>query len=246
MKTHIHIAVLEMGILPEALEEKHGHFFSMIQTWLGAAAQEAMVEISFQRFSICNRDDLPQAEAFDAYVISGSKHSVYEDLPWIHDSKLFLNELRHKNIPMFGICFGHQLMAEAFGGKVEKSSKGWGFGTDTYQFADGQSQEVLVVHQDQVVVLPETAHVIGQSAHCEYGALEYDFAAKSTQFHPEFNPALVQDLLLQYQDTVGIDQAQAALAHLPSACLNNQAFAQEVIAFFQTNLANLSCANRSQ
>lgn len=246
MNTHINIAILEMGVLPEALQDKHGHFFSMIQTWLSTAAKEAAVDVSFQRFSICSGDDLPQAQAFDAYVISGSKHSVYEDLPWIHDSKRFLNELKHQNIPMFGICFGHQLMAEAFGGKVEKSAKGWGFGTDVYQFADGTEQEVLVVHQDQVVLLPEAAKIIGQSLHCEYGALEYDFAAKSTQFHPEFNQDLVKDLLLQYQDTVGIEQAQTALAHLPSACLNNQAFAQDAIAFFKTHLANASCANRSQ
>lgn len=246
MKTHINIAVLEMGVLPEALENKHGHFFSMIQTWLGTAAKEAELDVNFQRFGICNGDDLPQAEAFDAYVISGSKHSVYEDLPWIHASKTFLNELKSKNIPIFGICFGHQLMAEAFGGKVEKSAKGWGFGTDVYQFLDGTEQEVLVVHQDQVVMLPETAQVIGQSSHCEYGALEYDFAAKSTQFHPEFHQELVKDLLVQYQDTVGIEQAQLALEHLPHACLNNQAFAKDIIAFFKNHLANLGCANSSQ
>ena len=245
MRAHMKIAVLEMGLLSEALQEKHGNFFTMIQTWLNSAVQGTDIKLSFERFSICQGDLLPKAEAFDAYVISGSKHSVYEDLPWIAQSKAFLNELKDKHIPMFGICFGHQLMAEAFGGKVEKSHKGWGFGTDRYEFEHG-AQEVLVVHQDQVVQLPESAQVQGQSSHCEYGVLAYDFAAKSTQFHPEFTKELVNDLLHQYQETVGVAQTQAALAHLPEACLDNRLFAQQIIAFFQAHLSESTCALSSK
>ena len=159
-----------MGLLPENLAQKHGSFFDLIRTWLGSSGQE--VELEYQQFIVCNGDALPVPADFDAYVVSGSKHSVYEDFPWIKATKVFLNQVAVLKIPMFGICFGHQLMAEAFGGKVEKSDKGWGVGIDSYQMGNVE-QEVLVYHQDQVVRLPDSAKVRAHSDHCEYGALEY-------------------------------------------------------------------------
>lgn len=225
------IAVLEMGLLPPTLAERHGGFFELIRTWLLGHAQ-AGVDLKFSQFVVCDGGVLPEPSDFDAYVISGSKHSVYEDLPWIQDTKVFLNRLADLHIPMFGICFGHQLMAEAFGGKVEKSNKGWGIGTDVYQFAN-RTQEVLVVHQDQVTVLPTSVQVQAQSAHCDYGVLQYDFPACSAQFHPEFTQALVLDLLVRGRGDFGEEVAAGAEQKTGQAQLNNAQFADEVVAFFQ-------------
>lgn len=233
MKKTINIAVLEMGVLPDALAHRHGNFFQLVEQWLG---RDAADNVCFSQLTVCEGAVLPQPQAFDAYVVSGSKHSVYEDLPWIQESKAFLLRLKQLGIPMFGICFGHQLMAEAFGGTVEKSPKGWGAGIDRYQMGE-QQHDVLVVHQDQVVVLPEEAKVIGQSAHCEYGVLEYGFAAQSTQFHPEFTPELVADLLQQYRPQFGDDFTNRALLDLEQADLCNQVFAKRVMDFFVEHTA---------
>ena len=224
------IAILEMGLLPENLAQKHGSFFELIRTWLGNSGQE--VELEYQQFIVCNGDALPAPADFDAYVVSGSKHSVYEDLPWIQATKVFLNQVAALKIPMFGICFGHQLMAEAFGGKVEKSDKGWGVGIDSYQMGNVE-QEVLVYHQDQVVRLPESAKVRAHSDHCEYGALEYDFPALSVQFHPEFTQGLVLDLLERGRSEFGDDKTNRAESQTEQAQLHNQQFAQHVVTFFQ-------------
>lgn len=222
------IAILEMGTLPEHLAQSHGSFFELIKNWLSPAITN---EVIFSQFTICLGDSFPEPNDFDAYVISGSKHSVYEDLPWIHASKHFLQTLKQLDIPMFGICFGHQLMAETFGGKVEKSQKGWGVGIDEYQLPHKQ-QQVLVIHQDQVVQLPTQAQVIGQSKHCEFGVIDYEFGAKSVQFHPEFTPNLVTDLLQHYKSTLGESCYQDALQKVTHADLNNQYFSQQIINFF--------------
>ena len=61
----------------------------------------------------------------EIYMATGSSHSVYEDVDWIHQTKAFIREIYARNLFFIGFCFGHQLMAEALGGKVEKSSDGW-------------------------------------------------------------------------------------------------------------------------
>ena len=83
------IAILEMGLLPENLAQKHGSFFELIRTWLSSSGQE--VELEYQQFIVCNGDALPVPADFDAYVVSGSKHSVYAALPWIKATKEFFN-----------------------------------------------------------------------------------------------------------------------------------------------------------
>lgn len=225
------IAILEMGVLSDDLAARHGSFFDLIQVWL--LRGQRGTDVSFSQYTICQGDAFPEPNAFDAYVISGSKHAVYDDLPWIVASKAFLHQVKAANIPMFGICFGHQLMAEAFGGKVSKSEKGWGLGVDDYD-VDGTKQEVLVFHQDQVVEKPEGAEVMAQSAHCEYGVLKYDFPAFSTQFHPEFTQALVQDLIARDPQAYGEALSQRASVKTEQASLNNDAIASQVLSFFET------------
>jgi GMP synthase-like glutamine amidotransferase len=70
----------------------------------------------------------------DAYLITGSKSSVYEDKPWIARLIDFVRELHRRGKKLVGICFGHQLVAQALGGKTEKSAKGWGVGRHTHRF----------------------------------------------------------------------------------------------------------------
>ena len=122
--------------------------------------------------------DLPERpEDQDAYIISGSSAGVYDDLPWIEPLKAFLREAKGR-AKLVGVCFGHQIMAEAFGGRVIKSPKGWGVGLHRYDIIQPQawmepvaSVAVPVSHQDQVVELPPEARVIGGSAFTPFGML---------------------------------------------------------------------------
>lgn len=134
--------------------------------------------------------------AAEAWLVTGSSAGVYDPLPWIEALKDFLRAARGQ-APLVGVCFGHQVMAEAFGGRVIKSPKGWGVGEQTYRvlrrepWMDGAGEIRLPgSHQDQVVEAPPGAEVIAASDFTPFGALAYrDQPAISIQLHPEFEPA---------------------------------------------------------
>ena len=133
----------------------------------------------------------------DAYIVTGSACGVYEPLSWITDAKAFLNAAKGR-AALVGVCFGHQLMADAFGGKVIKSPKGWGVGEHTYRvtaepWMDGKVGPIRLPasHQDQVVELPPGAEVWASSDFCRMGGLVWrDQPAITIQLHPEFDPGL--------------------------------------------------------
>jgi GMP synthase-like glutamine amidotransferase len=135
-------------------------------------------------------------------VVTGSSAGVYDPLPWIEPLKEFLRAARGR-AKLVGVCFGHQVMAEAFGGRVEKSERGWGVGLHRYElFARRDWMEpvdricVPASHQDQVVAPPPGATVLAGSAFCPNGMLAYDDqSAISLQLHPEFEPAYARALI---------------------------------------------------
>lgn len=166
-------------------------------------------------------DDLA---AFDGWVISGSANSAYEDLPWIHQAEELLRTLVADKAPMVAVCFGHQLLAQALGGKVAKSADGWGAGLHRYEFAgeplpwmdpapDGDVR-IIASHQDQVVALPEGATVIARTDHCPIAAYTLGDSVLAIQPHPEFTAAVSQGLVERRRDRIGPEASDAALASL--------------------------------
>src|SRR5687768_10088803 len=146
----------------------------------------------------------PAPDAHPAFLITGSAAGVYEPLPWIAPLLGFLREAKGRT-KLVGVCFGHQAMAEALGGRVEKSEQGWGIGLHDYEIwesapwmgeAPPERISVPVSHQDQVVVPPPGTRVLAGNAFTPFGLLEYEDApAISMQFHPEYEPAYAQALI---------------------------------------------------
>jgi len=146
--------------------------------------------------------ELPQDPSdYGAYLITGSPAGVYDPLPWIEPLKEFLRLAKDRKL--VGICFGHQVMAEAFGGHVEKSDKGWGIGLQRYEIERVESwmDEVAGIsvpasHQDQVVEQPPNTEVVASSPFTPFAALAWtDRPAISVQFHPEFQPDYAKALI---------------------------------------------------
>jgi len=167
--------------------------------------------------------ELPaRASDYDAYLITGSSAGVYEDLPWIGPLTTFL-KLAKKRAKLVGICFGHQIMAEAFGGHVEKSDKGWGVGLQNYPIVahepwmdDCPVISAPASHQDQVVQQPPNSRVIASSVFAPYAGLAWlDRPAISFQFHPEFEPDFAKALIELRRDR--LEDAQEAIASLDRA-----------------------------
>ena len=178
------IGILQCGHPPPSLTEKFGDYGRMVGALFDPHHEVAIFDAT--------GPGLPQAvEACDAYVLTGSSAGVYDHLPWIAPLSDFVRSARGR-AKLVGICFGHQLMAEAFGGQVVKAPQGWGIGIHRYALRhqaawmdDGESVAVPASHQDQVVVPPPGAAVVAHSPFTRFAGLDYGDAV-SFQFHPEF------------------------------------------------------------
>ena len=147
----------------------------------------------------------------DAYLITGSKAGVYEDKPWIATLMAYVRELHQQRKKLVGICFGHQMVAHALGGKVQKSHKGWGVGLHTHRFntlpawhdQEDADLDILVSHQDQVAVVPEGAQVLASSEFCANAVCQIDNHILTFQGHPEFEQAYARELMVFRRQCIG-------------------------------------------
>ncbi len=130
----------------------------------------------------------------DGWLIGGSRHGAYDDLPWIPKLEDFIRDAFARSVPLVGICFGHQVIAQALGGRVEKFSNGWSVGLTDYEI-EGETLSLNAWHQDQVVEIPQQAKVVGSNDFCENAALLYGQKAFTVQPHPEFDATILEPLL---------------------------------------------------
>ena len=204
------IAVLETGVPPDPLADEFGSYPDMFASLLGP-------EFEIETYDV-QAGEFPQASVHGAYLITGSPAGVYDPLPWIAPLLEFIRSTDRAK--MVGVCFGHQAMAQALGGTVVKSDKGWGAGLHRYEvvrpqpWTNGERQvAVPASHQDQVVVQPPETTVVAASDFTPLAALAWtDRPAISFQFHPEFTPAYAKALVEKRFDRV--NDPEAAIASL--------------------------------
>ena len=211
----MHLGILETGTPPADLKNRFGSYGDMFRQMLGPDYHYSYYDV--------RAGELPeQIGGHDAYLISGSAAGVYDGEPWIEPLKQFI---RQSSSPMVGICFGHQIMAEAYGGRVAKSRKGWGAGLHRYDIkrrADWMNADpeltlsIPVSHQDQIIDLPPGAKVLAASEFTPYAVLEYpERRAISFQGHPEFSPEYATALIdLRRGSRYQQEFADAAVASL--------------------------------
>lgn len=164
---------------------------------------------------------MPGARDCEAWVATGSRCSVYDDVEWIRKFGELVREIHTARVPYLGVCFGHQMMGQALGGRVAKSSRGWGVGVHEFLVLQAEewmeprldSVSVLMSCQDQVEELPEGAVVLASSEHCPVAMFRCG-SLLGIQGHPEWEPGYAEALLHHRRERIGGGIADRALQTL--------------------------------
>lgn len=221
------IGILQTGHSPEEMLEAHGNYSDRFQALLNGHGFE------FETFSVVDGDFPEGTQDADGWLITGSKHGAYEDHDWIPPLEELIRDIRDSGKPMVGVCFGHQIIAQALGGKVEKFAGGWSVGRTEYT-VEGTPVALNAWHQDQVVELPEGAQVVGSSDFCANAILTYGDSIWTLQPHPEFGSDFINGLI-QNRGKGVVPDAQLAQASTDLDRPNDNAqMATQMANFFKT------------
>lgn len=208
------LGILQAGRSPEELLNDHQDYNRMFVDLLGEDA------FDYRHWPVLDGEFPDSLDEADAWLITGSRFGAYEDHAWIPPLENLIRQIHASGKPMVGICFGHQIIAQALGGKVEKFSGGWSVGRVEYQLDEAvfgrsalsgdDSAALLAFHQDQVIEPPSDARNVGSSAFCKHAALIYDDRILTLQPHPEFNRDFIEGLLMARAEILPEDVKQRA------------------------------------
>jgi len=213
------LGILKADIVDEPERTENGDFDEMFVKLFSEVPQFEhefrVYELTLNKFPKCVHE-------CDSYLITGSRFSVYDDEPWIHQLKNFVRRIHEAKIKLIGICFGHQIIADALGGIVLKSEKGWGLGAHEYKVVHPNplsfncaNIQLLCSHQDQVVKVPDLAKVVLTSNFCENAGTMIDEYIVTIQGHPEFSKSFANSLCWSHKEELG-EQFETAVESLTS------------------------------
>jgi len=213
------LGILQCDSVRAELQETFGDYPDMFERRFRALDPE----LTFTTWYLPG-GELPESiDAADAWLTTGSKWSVYNDDPWIAQGEAFVREIHAARRPLLGICFGHQLVAQALGGKVEPASA-WGVGVHTARIHEepawmqprAPTLSLLVSHQDQVTQPPAEARILAGHTFCPYDMMQIGDHILTFQGHPEFEPGYSRALMELRRQQIGEETYREGMASLHS------------------------------
>ena len=203
------IIILSAGPgLPEIVK-LHGHSSEWIPDLLSSYNLDFIIKNVYNKDK-CYIDD------GDVWIVTGSKYSVYDNIPWINDLVDFVKRLIEHKKPILGICFGHQIIAKSLGADVVKNPLGWELGAyninltklgSTHKLFSGINNNDIVYesHQDIVVNLPSNVNILANTDK-SIQSFHYNDNIFGVQFHPEFSWEVTRMLMdLRIAKGVSVD-----------------------------------------
>lgn len=221
------IGILQPGHAPDEVRADLGDYSEMYERLLEGHG------FTFGHWYVVDGDFPDGPEDADAWLIGGSRHGVYEDHDWLPPLEDLVRAIVAAKKPLIGICFGHQVIAKALGGKVEKFRGGWAVGRTVYDFGD-EKLALNAWHQDQVIELPEGAQLIASNPFCRNAAMVVGDTVLSMQPHPEYATEMLEALFTYRAEVAGvppemIDDARSRFKEP----VDNDAMAGRMAAFFK-------------
>ncbi|EPX80022.1 type 1 glutamine amidotransferase [Litoreibacter arenae] len=222
------IGILTCGHAAAEVLDEHGDYPEMFHTLLDGHG------FTFKDYDVEHLQFPANIRDCDGWLLTGSRHGVYEDHAFIPLLETFIREVYAAHIPMVGICFGHQIIAQALGGHVEKFNGGWSIGATDYQFDDLGRVTLNAWHQDQVITPPEGAMPVASNDFCANAALVYDDRIYTVQPHPEFSNSLIAEYVRLRAGGSGYpDDVMARAAERVTCPTDSQMIADKIADFFK-------------
>ena len=231
------IAILKTGSLPEILNDRFQSYPEMLIELI----DPHNIRIYFEKISCIDNIFPNKIDDFDGYIITGSSYGVYDKEVWITNLFKLIRDIYNKSIPLVGICFGHQAIAEALGGKVLKSEKGWGLGIKNMIKKNDSSWinknikniNLIYSHQDQVITLPKNARILFGNTFCPISSFCIGNKVFAIQGHPEFKNDFAIELLELKKDKIGINKYTYAKKSLLEKSHDGKKVGEMIINFFK-------------
>jgi GMP synthase (glutamine-hydrolysing) len=186
------VLIIRTGRAPDAIRARHGDFPHWFR--LGARLHPRQLQI----IDVAAGEALPLPREVAGAIITGSAAMVTAREPWSERTAGWIRDAMDIELPLFGVCYGHQLMAHALGGRVDYLPGGREIGTQSIELSLNPAHDPLAAslpasfrahttHEQSVLEPPIGAIVLARSARDPHQLLRYGPRALSTQFHPEFN-----------------------------------------------------------
>lgn len=204
------LLLVQVGTPPDEVRHSHGD----LPDWFCRALERPRDSVEVVR--VFDGDALPAPDAKRVAVITGAWSMVTDLLPWSEATAQWIRDAMTVEMPLFGVCYGHQLMAHALGGRVDYHPQGREFGCKPITLLPAAASDALfddcpptfaahLAHEQSVIELPPDAQVLAFSDHDRHQIVRYGPNAMSTQFHPEFSTAVSAALITRRADDLRAD-----------------------------------------
>lgn len=219
----MHIAILTTGRINPQLEGRYGPYYDMFVNMLTTYKDtDDTIEFQFTNFLVLDGQFPASIHDFDGYIITGSPSAVYKEYHWLDSLFTFIKDCHKAQIPLCGICFGHQAVARALGGHVINWPEGWGVGIHkmtlkhrpVWMQEDIKEFSLIYIHEDQVTDLPEHARTFASNAFCAHGGFFIGEHIFCLQGHPEFAVKFTCETIDARRKDIGEAKTRDALQSL--------------------------------